>query len=212
MTPFRYLYYLIKYRSNPLHIAYIDGKKTLDVGCGEGEFIKKDPHKRIGVDIDQKLVSRCLEQGLVAHCMSATNLSFPDQCFDAVHAAELIEHLDPPTAVRFLAESARVLKPGGIVYITTPGEHYVWNTFSHIKPYPPMAFHKLLGSSTEGFIQDQTLSLKLERYYAFGVSSRTRIVTGLRRAINIAFRPHRPSGYVIILRKPLGNVSEESRS
>lgn len=212
MSPALYLHYLARFRANPLHIAYLSGRKTLDVGCGEGEFLKKDPSNRVGADIDENLVRRCIGMGLVAHCMSATDLGFPDQCFDAVHAAELIEHLDPSAAVRFLAESARVLKPGGIVYLTTPGERYVWNTFSHIKPYPPIAFKKLLGSSTEGFIQDHALSLKLERYYAFGAPSRLRFVTGLKRAVNIAFPSRRPTGYVIILRKPLGVSGEDSRS
>ena len=211
MSPALYFRYLVRFRANPLHIAYLSGMKTLDVGCGEGEFLKKDPSNRVGVDIDEDLVRRCVEKGLMAHCMSATDLGFPSQCFDAVHAAELIEHLDPATAVRFLAESARVLKPGGVVYITTPGEQYVWNTFSHIKPYPPIAFEKLLGSSTEGFIKDQALSLKLERYFAFGIPSRFRVVTGLKRAINIAFPSRQPSGYVIILRKPLGVSSEDPR-
>lgn len=201
MTPWVYLRCLIKFRSNPLHIAYLDGKKTLDVGCGEGEFLKKDPVNRVGVDIDADLVRECEGKGLVAHCMSATELTFPDQTFDAVHGAELIEHLDPQNAVRFLAESARVLKPGGIVYLTTPGERYVWNTFSHLKPYPPIAFEKLLGKSTEGFIKDQSLPLRLERAYAFGPASRFKVLTGLKRAFNIAFSSRIPTGYVIILRK-----------
>ncbi len=212
MSPALYLRYLIRFRANPLHVEYLNGRKTLDVGCGEGDFLKKDASNRVGADIDENLVRRCIEKGLVAHCMSATDLGFPDQCFDAVHAAELIEHLDPPAAVRFLAESARVLKPGGIVYITTPGERYVWNTFSHIKPYPPIAFEKLLGNSTEGFIKEQALQLGLERYFAFGVPSRFRFVTGIKRAFNVAFPCRQPSGYVIILRKPLSVFVEDARS
>lgn len=201
MTPLVYFRYLMKFRVNPLHIAYLYGKKTLDVGCGEGEFLAKDPVNRVGIDIDEELVRQCADKGLVAHCMSATELSFSDQTFDAVHGAELIEHLDPQAAVRFLAESARVLKPGGVVYLTTPGERYVWNTFSHLKPYPPIAFEKLLGKSTEGFIKDQSLPLRLERAYAFGAASRIKMLTGIKRALNIAFPSRNPTGYVIVLRR-----------
>lgn len=201
MTPLVYFRYLVKFKANPLHIAYLDGKKILDVGCGEGFFLAKDPENRVGVDIDAGLVRQCTDKGLAAHCMSATELSFSEKTFDAVHGAELIEHLDPHAAVRFLAESARVLKPGGVVYLTTPGENYVWNTFSHLKPYPPIAFEKLLGKSTEGFIKNQSLPLRLERAYAFGAASRIKMLTGIKRAFNVAFPSKNPTGYVIILRR-----------
>lgn len=209
MTPFLYLHYLIKYRCNPLHLVFFNGRKVLDVGCGEGEFLAKDQAHRVGVDIDCALVRRCKALGLDAHCMSATELGFSDEAFDAVHCAELIEHLDPQTAVQFLAEAARVLKPGGIVYLTTPGEHYVWNTFSHVKPYPPIAFEKLLCKNTEGFIRDKSLPLRLERFFSFGAGSRSRVVTGLKRALNIAFPSSSPSGYVIILRKACDGPRKE---
>lgn len=201
MISLQYFGYLIKYRSNPLHIAYLRGRKIADIGCGEGDFLAKDPANRIGVDIDAELVRRCKERGLEAHCMSATQLDFPNEVFDVVYGAELIEHFDPQNAVRFLVEAARVLKPGGIVYLTTPGERYVWTTFSHIKPYPPIAFEKLLGKSTEGFMLNKTLPLQVEAYYAFSAACRSRILTGIKRALDIAMPPRWPSGYVIILRK-----------
>lgn len=201
MTPTLYLSYLIKYRVNPLHYFYFSNKKVLDVGCGEGDFIAKDIVNRVGVDIDFDLVARCRSRGLDAKCQSATELHFSNDTFDAVHCAELIEHLDPQAAVRFLAEAARVIKPGGILYLTTPGERFVWNTFSHIKPYPPVAFEKLLGKSTEGFIQSKSIPLQLESYFAFNGSYRNRVLTGLKRALDIAIPPRCPSGYVIILRK-----------
>lgn len=201
MNAITYLRYLIKYRSNPLHYYFLNGKKVLDAGCGEGSFLEKDKQNRTGVDIDAKLVEYCVLNGLKAIVGTATDLQFPDNSYDAVHAAELIEHLQPQEAVRFLTEAARVLKPGGIVYLTTPGELIVWNTFSHIKPYPPMAFEKLLNKSTEGFLSEGFVPLRLEHSFAFGASSRFKWITGLKRALNIAIPARRPTGYVIILKK-----------
>lgn len=201
MTPFRYLWYLFEYRCNPLHVLYLHNRKVLDVGCGTGEFLAKEKINRVGVDIDGELVRCCRARGLDAHCMNATELQFPDESFDAVHSAELIEHLEPKVAAQFLSEAARVINPQGLVYLTTPGEHSIWNTFSHVRPYPPIAFKKLLGKNTEGFITNKVLPLTLDRYYTFGAGHRSKTITGLKRAINIAFPPTMPSGYVIILRK-----------
>jgi len=47
------------------------------------------------------------------------NLPFPDNHFDLVMASEVLEHFRFHPA-RFLREAARVLKPGGRLFITTP--------------------------------------------------------------------------------------------
>ena len=167
MNTWQYITYAFRYRCNPFHVAYLNGRHILDIGCGEGNFLRREPNSRIGVDIDPALVERCRSKGLESYCMSATKLDFPDATFDAIHAAELIEHFDPTTAIRFLSEAARVLRPGSIIYLTTPGENYIWNTFSHIRPYPPMAFKKLLGHTTEGYLRNGHLPLCLEKCWAF---------------------------------------------
>lgn len=200
LTPFGYVRLMVKHRRNPLHVAYLEGHKVLDVGCGEGHFLRKDRANRVGVDIDGSLVERCAQAGLDARVMSATELSFPEATFDAVHAAELIEHLEPAAAVKFLQGAAHVLRPGGLIYLTTPGLNNVWNTFSHVRPYPPIAFKKLLEKSTEGFINDSGLPLRLECSYAFS-STASRLAAGIKKSLNMVFPPAQPSGYVIILRK-----------
>jgi predicted SAM-dependent methyltransferase len=51
-------------------------------------------------------------------------LPFPDECFDAVFCEEVIEHIDRAAGRRLLAECARVLRPGGILRVTTPDLAY----------------------------------------------------------------------------------------
>jgi SAM-dependent methyltransferase len=48
----------------------------------------------------------------------ATGLPFPDECFDAVVAAEVLEHV--PDDVGALAELRRVLRRGGVLAVTVP--------------------------------------------------------------------------------------------
>ena len=48
----------------------------------------------------------------------ATDLPFPDECFDAVVTAEVLEHV--PDDVGALAELRRVLRRGGVLAVTVP--------------------------------------------------------------------------------------------
>lgn len=48
------------------------------------------------------------------------SLPFADQTFDAAYALHIVEHLTPAEAASLVDELFRVLKPGGIVRISTP--------------------------------------------------------------------------------------------
>jgi SAM-dependent methyltransferase len=67
---------------------------------------------------------------------------FEDRRFDVVTAFEVIEHVvSTPRAL--LTESARVLKPGGILYLTTPNVcawAKVRRMFSQVHPYDAGAY------------------------------------------------------------------------
>jgi len=47
-------------------------------------------------------------------------LPLPDNCFDAVYANHILEHLTPDEGQKFVTELHRVLKPGGICRLVTP--------------------------------------------------------------------------------------------
>ncbi len=47
-------------------------------------------------------------------------LPYPDNTFDAVFALHIIEHLTPSEGEKFVGQIFRVLKPGGMVRISTP--------------------------------------------------------------------------------------------
>ena len=97
------------------------GSKILDLGCGyNGELLtdlSSILQSGVGVDLSvnpkysNEMVK--LSTGRVDH-----KLPFPDKSFDVVSALAIIEHVDDPDMM--LHEMLRVLRPGGLVLITTP--------------------------------------------------------------------------------------------
>lgn len=190
------------HRKDPFYVRYLAGRRVLDVGCGRGEFLARDPSKTVGVDLDPELVSQCCTQGLTAHCMSALALEFPDASFEGIHAAQLIEHFSPVEAVHFLSEAARVLRPGGHLLLTTPGVRNVWNTFSHIRPYPPIAFSKLLSSATENYLRaERQPHLEVVDTHGSRFYFRSRAVSFVFSLFDLLLPARNPIGWTIVLRR-----------
>ncbi len=98
----------------------LGGKRVLEVGCGHGggaSYLVRTlrPASYTGLDLNPAGIDFCRKRhqlpGLDFVQGDAQNLPFPDQSFDAVINVES-SHLYPRFP-RFLAEVARVLRPGG---------------------------------------------------------------------------------------------------
>lgn len=100
-----------------------DGLRVLDVGCGFGGTVASLNERfadldTTGVNIDPRQLARAAET-VVPHNGNRTAwveadacaLPFADGQFDVVLAVECVFHF--PSRATFLAEAARVLKPGG---------------------------------------------------------------------------------------------------
>lgn len=97
--------------------------EILDLGAGEGEFTRKmleDDYRAIAVDgldifwrnPDIPLLLADLDKEFAAE------LSKDGKRYDAIVAIEIIEHLENPYS--FLRECAKLLKPDGLLFVTTP--------------------------------------------------------------------------------------------
>lgn len=90
----------------------LDGKKILDIGCGNGLFSAPLALKSevIGVDLSHGMLELARDSlKPVQGCGEI--LPFQTGAFDGVLAAETLQHLAQPEP--FIQEIARVLKPGG---------------------------------------------------------------------------------------------------
>lgn len=100
---------------------FVPGGKMLDVGCGNGRYLSTmrtlgwDVQ---GVEFSDEGVRVCRAAELPVHHGDLASAAFPDNTFDLVTVRHVIEHIAEPQP--FMAELARVLKPGGRLVIETP--------------------------------------------------------------------------------------------
>jgi SAM-dependent methyltransferase len=100
---------------------------VLDVGCGDGHFASIAYEKAIDVGID--VMARDLREAVQrtgvyrqVSFASASALPFADCSFATVMSNCVIEHI--PDNHQVLSEIVRVLKPGGLLAVTLPSEHF----------------------------------------------------------------------------------------
>lgn len=97
------------------------GAPVLDVGCGFGFLVAALTEAGLeaeGADLSETGLAHARSRGLTVHQGALEDLAFPAARFSGVTAFYVIEHLDDPGA--FLAEAARVLKPGGLLLLRWP--------------------------------------------------------------------------------------------
>jgi SAM-dependent methyltransferase len=103
------------------------GGKWLDLGGGAGEFsvlVAKQGFEVTLVDGDPRNlanVARLGIQGVLADLNSPLT-EFADASFDGVSLIEVVEHI--PLAEHLVREAFRVLRPGGLLLLSTPNA--VW--------------------------------------------------------------------------------------
>lgn len=98
-------------------------KRILDIGCGDGSFsvrLKNYSQEVYGLDIAKQAVKIAQKKGIKAYQLDVENqkLPFKANFFEALYCGEILEHLFNPDYL--LDEVHRVLKPGGLLVVTTP--------------------------------------------------------------------------------------------
>ncbi|MCG6921820.1 MAG: methyltransferase domain-containing protein [Acidobacteria bacterium] len=95
-----------------------EGEPVLDLGCGSSRLLGELPPGSVGLDILMGKLRRSRRFGRPLVQASASRLPFSDGTFGCVVASQLIELVPPEEDV--LAEMSRVVRPGGLVILSTP--------------------------------------------------------------------------------------------
>lgn len=94
--------------------------RVLDVGCSRGNFLAAGARLGFhmeGVEPAANIAAAARAQGLMVHTGLLADIGLPAAAFDAITLFEVIEHLQEPLPL--LRECHRVLKPGGILVLST---------------------------------------------------------------------------------------------
>lgn len=125
--------------SHFIEFASLEGKKIIEVGCGQGEFLgmlSDFPVKGFGTEHKLELVKKAREAGLVVDCdfPESENHKFKNGPFDAFMSFNFLEH--QPEPVMYLKAIYNNLTQEGYGLITVPSFEYILeeNSFYEIIP------------------------------------------------------------------------------
>lgn len=100
--------------------------QSLDFGCGAGGLtyrIAEVSDRCIGIDLDPEKIAFGRGQALRVGrtnveflCYDGGDVPLPDASFDSIYCVDVVEHL--PTPEKFVAEFRRLLRPGGMLFVS----------------------------------------------------------------------------------------------
>lgn len=116
----------------------VQGMRVLDLGCGTGygaKILARQAQQVIAADVDafplrygeQTYPDARIQRVHIAPISDKQGLPFETGSFDAVVSFEVIEHVPVEQMEAFFAEIARVLRPDGMVILSTPNKQVYIN-------------------------------------------------------------------------------------
>jgi len=176
----------------------------LDVGCGRGEWLqvlREEGFQARGIDTNRILVQQCKELSLDVEEREALEFlgSLSDGSLKAVTAFHFAEHLPLETLVKFLDETGRTLKPGGLIILETPnpenllvGSCNFYLDPTHKNPIPIPTMKLLL--EARGFRCEEVL--KLHAVSSTKIEVKDQLTSHLNHFL------YGPMNYAVVARKP----------
>jgi SAM-dependent methyltransferase/septal ring factor EnvC (AmiA/AmiB activator) len=100
-------------------------RPIVDLGCGRGEWLELLKQQKLiatGIDLNETMIDQCKERKLKVVQADAVEFlqQLPTASQGAITGFHIIEHLSLDTLVTLIAETFRVLQPGGLAIFESP--------------------------------------------------------------------------------------------
>jgi ubiquinone/menaquinone biosynthesis C-methylase UbiE len=116
------------------HSGPLDGStRVLDFGCGWGRVIRfflreVDPENLWGIDVSDDAIAACQQTNRWATFATSPRFApslLPDRTFDLVYAYSVFSHLSERCHETWIADFERILKPNGLLLVTTRPREFI---------------------------------------------------------------------------------------
>ena len=147
-------------------VGVIEGKRVLDLGCGDGMFtwiLATRGARAVGIDIDRRMLRAAAARAAGAGVRSrfvegrVERLPFRDGAFDVVVAVTVLCLVDDVHAAA--REAVRVLRPGGRLVIGDLGRWSTWAAVRRVRGWLGAPTWKRAHFSTAGELRAMVESL-----------------------------------------------------
>ena len=163
------------------------GAAHLDLGCGDGRFLKSLKAKGIkclvGVDTSREAVKQAYHAsgGLeIIHLTQTTPLPFPDKLFSSITLMDVLEHVAEQRGL--LNELHRVLQDEGTLIVTVPGRHLFsgldmgnlkfrfprLHRWYYCRTHSSVGYEKRYGANPDGLIGDVSAVKRWHEHFGPG--------------------------------------------
>lgn len=193
------------------------GARVLEAGCGAArlarDLVQRFPEARVtGLEVDERQHAKNLaapQAGVEFVLAGAQAIPFPAASFDGALMLKSLHHVPRPLMAQALGEVARVLRPGGWLYVSEPVYAgplnevvRLFNDEKVVREAAQKALDEAVGDGT--WAQQTELRFDMPVQFADFADFERRMMhptfadhhidTALREAVRRAFEPHMTEG------------------
>lgn len=143
------------------------GKYVLDIGCGLGfganQIAIHNAHQVTGIDYSKITIdwaqNKWQRSNLHFKCLNVKQLNKIHQQYDVIICFEILEHISQTEAKIFIKEIKRILKPEGILFLSTSNK--LITSYDSPKPHNPYHLHEYTPHELNSLLASQFKKIQM---------------------------------------------------